>query len=84
MTHGGLKTKTMKWMILVLNGFASIGARRGVLSCFSMVGSKTELQDCLRSVLEAGMSYQVADNAGPHRSITKTGALAQFQKATIR
>jgi len=34
----------------------------------------TELQDGRRFTLEAGMSYQVADNAEPHRSSTATGA----------
>jgi len=35
---------------------------------------ETELQDGRTFVLTAGMSYQVADNAEPHRSSTKTGA----------
>jgi len=34
----------------------------------------TDLQDGRRFTLEAGMSYQVADNAEPHRSCTDTGA----------
>ena len=34
----------------------------------------TELEDGRRFVLRPGMSYQVADNAEPHRSFTKTGA----------
>jgi len=34
----------------------------------------TELADGRRFVLEPGMSYQVADNAEPHRSSTHTGA----------
>ena len=34
----------------------------------------TELADGRTSVLKAGMSYQVADNAEPHRSSTTTGA----------
>ena len=34
----------------------------------------TELADGRRFTLTAGMSYQVADNAEPHRSSTKTGA----------
>lgn len=34
----------------------------------------TELQDGRRFVLKQGMSYQVADNAEPHRSYTKEGA----------
>jgi hypothetical protein len=34
----------------------------------------TDLQDGRRFTLEAGMSYQVADNAEPHRSYTDTGA----------
>lgn len=35
---------------------------------------ETELQDGRRFTLEPGMSYQVADNAEPHRSSTATGA----------
>lgn len=34
----------------------------------------TELQNGGMHVLRAGMSYQVADNAEPHRSRTATGA----------
>ena len=34
----------------------------------------TELEDGREFVLRAGMSYQVADGAEPHRSYTKTGA----------
>jgi hypothetical protein len=34
----------------------------------------TELRDGRRFTLTAGMSYQVADNAEPHRSSTPTGA----------
>jgi hypothetical protein len=34
----------------------------------------TELEDGREFVLRPGMSYQVADNAEPHRSSTKTGA----------
>jgi hypothetical protein len=34
----------------------------------------TELADGRRFVLTPGMSYQVADNAEPHRSHTQTGA----------
>lgn len=34
----------------------------------------TELADGRIFVLKAGMSYQVADNAEPHRSSTKVGA----------
>lgn len=34
----------------------------------------TELEDGREFVLRAGMSYQVADNAEPHRSYTATGA----------
>jgi hypothetical protein len=34
----------------------------------------TELEDGRTFVLRAGMSYQVADNAEPHRSSTKSGA----------
>ena len=34
----------------------------------------TELQDGRKFVLRPGMSYQVADNAEPHRSFTPTGA----------
>ncbi len=34
----------------------------------------TELEDGRKFVLTAGMSYQVADNAEPHRSSTETGA----------
>jgi len=34
----------------------------------------TELADGRRFVLTPGMSYQVADNAEPHRSSTTTGA----------
>lgn len=35
---------------------------------------ETELADGRRFTLTAGMSYQVADNAEPHRSSTSTGA----------
>lgn len=35
---------------------------------------ETEIQDGRRFVLKPGMSYQVADNAEPHRSRTNTGA----------
>ena len=34
----------------------------------------TELRDGRRFVLKPGMSYQVADNAEPHRSFTSVGA----------
>jgi hypothetical protein len=34
----------------------------------------TELQDGRKFTLTPGMSYQVADNAEPHRSYTKVGA----------
>lgn len=34
----------------------------------------TELADGRTFVLTPGMSYQVADNAEPHRSFTRTGA----------
>ena len=34
----------------------------------------TELEDGRQFVLKPGMSYQVADNAEPHRSSTKVGA----------
>ncbi len=34
----------------------------------------TELADGRRFVLKPGMSYQVADNAEPHRSSTEVGA----------
>jgi quercetin dioxygenase-like cupin family protein len=34
----------------------------------------TQLEDGREFVLTAGMSYQVADNAEPHRSHTATGA----------
>ena len=34
----------------------------------------TELADGRTFTLEAGMSYQVADNAEPHRSSTESGA----------
>ena len=35
---------------------------------------RTELEDGRTFVLSPGMSYQVADNAEPHRSSTSTGA----------
>ena len=35
----------------------------------------TELKDGRRFVLKPGMSYQVADNAEPHRSSTPGGAM---------
>ena len=35
---------------------------------------ETELADGRSFVLKSGMSYQVADNAEPHRSRTRTGA----------
>ncbi len=35
---------------------------------------ETELSDGRRFVLTPGMSYQVADDAEPHRSMTETGA----------
>jgi quercetin dioxygenase-like cupin family protein len=34
----------------------------------------TELKDGRKFVLKPGMSYQVADNEEPHRSVTATGA----------
>jgi hypothetical protein len=34
----------------------------------------TELKDGRMFVLKPGMSYQVADNAEPHRSFTASGA----------
>jgi len=34
----------------------------------------TELQDGRKFVLKPGMSYQVADNAEPHRSFAPNGA----------
>lgn len=34
----------------------------------------TELEDGRKFILQPGMSYQVADNAEPHRSFTETGA----------
>ncbi len=34
----------------------------------------TELEDGRKFILKPGMSYQVADNAEPHRSSTSTGA----------
>ncbi|MGV8921282.1 MAG: DHCW motif cupin fold protein [Pseudomonas sp.] len=34
----------------------------------------TELKDGRKFTLKAGMSYQVADNAEPHRSYTELGA----------
>jgi hypothetical protein len=34
----------------------------------------TELRDGRTSILTAGMSYQVGDDAEPHRSVTATGA----------
>ncbi|MFC3653113.1 DHCW motif cupin fold protein [Dyella humi] len=34
----------------------------------------TELEDGRKFTLSAGMSYQVADNAEPHRSFTEVGA----------
>ena len=35
---------------------------------------ETELKDGQRFTLQSGMSYQVADNAEPHRSFTEVGA----------
>ena len=35
---------------------------------------RTELADGRKFVLTPGISYQVADNAEPHRSSTRTGA----------
>jgi quercetin dioxygenase-like cupin family protein len=35
---------------------------------------RTELEDGRTFLLKAGMSYQVADDAEPHRSSTETGA----------
>ncbi|WP_198027698.1 DHCW motif cupin fold protein [Paenibacillus forsythiae] len=35
---------------------------------------ETELSDGRTFLLKPGMSYQVADDAEPHRSATKTGA----------
>jgi quercetin dioxygenase-like cupin family protein len=35
---------------------------------------RTELEDGRQFVLKPGMSYQVADNAEPHRSSTERGA----------
>jgi hypothetical protein len=43
---------------------------------FCMSGElHTELKDGRRFTLRPGMSYQVADNAEPHRSHTKVGAM---------
>ncbi|WP_442597038.1 DHCW motif cupin fold protein [Parapusillimonas sp. JC17] len=42
---------------------------------FCVAGTlETELSDGRRYVLTPGMSYQVADEAEPHRSTTETGA----------
>lgn len=42
---------------------------------FCMEGElQTELEDGRRFTLKPGMSYQVADNAEPHRSWTELGA----------
>lgn len=42
---------------------------------FCMEGElQTELEDGRKFVLKPGMSYQVADNAEPHRSFTSIGA----------
>ena len=42
---------------------------------FCLAGElETELQDGRRFVLKAGMSYQVADGAEPHRSMAPRGA----------
>jgi len=38
----------------------------------------TELEDGSKHFLKAGMSYQVADGANPHRSYTRTGAKLFF------
>ena len=35
---------------------------------------QTELKDGRRFTLRPGMSYQVADDTAPHRSLTETGA----------
>jgi hypothetical protein len=35
---------------------------------------ETELEDGRRFILKPGMSYQVADDAAPHRSRTEVGA----------
>ncbi|NQV84066.1 MAG: DHCW motif cupin fold protein [Rhodospirillales bacterium] len=35
---------------------------------------RTELKDGREFILKPGMSYQVADNAEPHRSVTSVGA----------
>ena len=35
---------------------------------------QTELKDGRKFILKPGMSYQVADNAEPHRSYTEGGA----------
>jgi len=35
---------------------------------------QTELKDGRKFILKPGVSYQVADNAEPHRSFTATGA----------
>ena len=44
-----------------------------ILLCTSGV-LHTELEDGRKFTLTAGMSYQVADNAEPHRSFTDVGA----------
>lgn len=44
-----------------------------ILLCISGT-LNTELQDGRRFTLAPGMSYQVADDAEPHRSSTETGA----------
>ena len=49
------------------------GAARAISSS-AWTASCTELEDGRRFVLTPGMSYQVADQAEPHRSSTPTGA----------
>ena len=44
-----------------------------ILFCLTGI-LETELEDGRKFTLKAGMSYQVADNAEPHRSFTTLGA----------
>ena len=51
-----------------------IGARKGMLLLVLEGELTTELEDGSKYVLLPGMSYQVADGASSHRSVTENGA----------
>ncbi len=70
-TFGGIRVRMVEYTPGYL---ADHGCSKGhVLLCLE--GElHTELEDGRTFILKPGMSYQVADNAEPHRSWTRTGA----------